>query len=270
MRVTEDVVAAAARRSREAGTARIWGSSYRAEPLPRKRSPRKWPRTVDVIATEGLITERYGVADLVGRRAHVHERNEIVRGFTEDVLARWPWLVDGAENEIDDPWSESVQFGAAHETRVGDLWMGGNTSRPQSFCAWILDGLTGASRSDVVGREEVRGEQTTRHACMASLGAADVLNLWSREEPAVFANVWIDGGGLIRRATWRALRGDVSRIGRTRPYHVWTVLELWDFGVLVEIPTGLPRVPEPEGEASVFQIARQLAAWRRESRRAQP
>src|SRR4051794_36342665 len=148
MRVSEDVVAIAARRTREAGTARVWGSSFNAEPIPRQRLRDAWLRTAHALGDAGMLTERYGVADLVARRAHVHERNAFVEALTADILARWPWLVEEDEADEDiDPWSEVVQLGSMRQSRIGERWMGGGPGTwAQGYCAWILDGLTAVRR----------------------------------------------------------------------------------------------------------------------------
>jgi hypothetical protein len=64
--------------------------------------------------------------------------------------------------------------------------------------------------------------------------------------PTLRGDVWIDGEGLVRRATWiQPLRGRRRlRPKQTNP-KLWRSTELWDFGLPVTIG-----VPEAESSAA--------------------
>jgi hypothetical protein len=267
--MTDDVVCTAARRTREAGSARMWYAGF-GEPVKRRRPSRKWSRTVDAFKAGPLWSEQYGVADFIGRRARTQARHPIFEPFIEDALARWPWLEVGLgePGSLGEGWLEEIQAGGTRYSPAQENWYRGTHGSAQSFTPWILDALTGVRTSQLLGRDVVRSVATTRYACRARLEDADVQGLGHRRTTSVFANAWIDDEGLIRRVTWTVLGRGRPRLERraTRSTR-WEVLELWDFGTPVEIPPPSPVVDAPETER--FQITGDLIHWRREWKRRQ-
>jgi hypothetical protein len=147
----------------------------------------------------------------------------------------------------DDPANashEEVYDGAAGYLKVGDGWtiFGGlvdpSGPRGPNDPLWPLDALFGA-RDDgiVVGAEDVRGEPATRYRTSVDLGLADerlpagvsVPSAPYRALSRLPVEVWLDSDGLARRI---AVTEDPTA---TPDRQVWAVVELWDFGLPVEI-----------------------------------
>jgi hypothetical protein len=115
---------------------------------------------------------------------------------------------------------------------------------------WMLDALAGADeRTSRLDEEFVRGFVTTRYALRADLKAAlaaaggpfELPPHGGVERPTIVGEVWVDADGLVRYIVWRQpLRSRKRLRGRSDPpIKMWHSLELWDFGIEVEI-----RVPE--------------------------
>jgi hypothetical protein len=187
--VPDDPVAAAARRTLAAGTARVWGGSYWVGAPVDERSATKWPRTAGAFQ-DGLQTERRGVVDLGARRAYVQHRVALLDAAVLDLLDRWPWLLGGDDDDEDeddelDSWSEQLEVGARVETSSYTPDPGWPARDPQSYSAWILDGLTGANGSRRLEEETVRDGSTVRYGFLADLRVADVTNLARPRSPRI-------------------------------------------------------------------------------------
>ena len=150
---------------------------------------------------------------------------------------------DESDGRVDAAYEE-VYDGAACYLRVGDSWtcFGGvvdpSGPRGPNDPLWPLDALFGARDDAVeVGAEDVRGEPATRYRLSVDLGLADARLPAGVSVPSgpyralsrLPAEVWLDSGGLARRvavATEPTASADAQ---------VWAVVELWDFGLPVEI-----------------------------------
>lgn len=146
------------------------------------------------------------------------------------------------------------QVPAAQAAQVGGTWMridatqftgdqgglGGN-SDPSAAVDW----LRGASGVTEVGQEDVRGDTTTRYevtldlqaAAQASGDPATQAALESLAATTTQADVWIDGEGRMRRMSYGL---DMNSAGQA--VNSSTTVELWDFGVPVEV------TPPPDNE----------------------
>jgi hypothetical protein len=257
--VPDDPVATAARRTLGAGTARLWLATFAVQVKPRKPPGGAWARFQR--AFEETMLEEVGVVDLAGRRAHVRMRFPWLEALAEGVENRWPWLIDDDADEAQgldhDPWIEVLQAGA----------MG---RHPQNYRPWILDGLTAARGSALLGNEVIRESPTARYGFRAVLNDADVANLGRRFSRVATGNAWVDDDGLIRRVVWTTAHPLRSRLPRGKA-DSWNVLELWDFGVSADVPCELPREDGPSPErASLISGLRVLAGQRRAWKRAHP
>jgi hypothetical protein len=181
-----------------------------------------------------------GVADLGARRARV----QAVAFVTERLTGAFATPGDDQPDDPGDAGHEEVYDGAAGYLKVGDSWtiFGGLVDpggpRSPNDPLWPLDALFGA-RDDgvVVGAEDVRGEPTTRYRLSVDLGLADarlpagvsVPDGPYRALSRLPAEVWLDSGGLARRIAVASNPSDSA------DRQVWAVVELWDFGLPVEI-----------------------------------
>jgi hypothetical protein len=101
-----------------------------------------------------------------------------------------------------------------------------------------LDALFGASDDAVeIGPEAVRGVPATRYRLTVDLGRADVALPAVVSVPSgpyrvlsrMPAEVWLDAAGLARRISAS------SEPAAAADKQVWSIVELWDFGVAVDI-----------------------------------
>jgi hypothetical protein len=212
----------AAARTVAAGSARLFAAWCSGTPVPEAGDRRS-----------------DGVADLRARRARVQAVL-----LTERYLGAFATPGDDGPADPADLSHEEIYDGAACYLRVGDSWtiFGGLVDpggpRGPNDPLWPLDALFGA-RDDgvVVGVEDVRGEPATRHRIVVDLGLADTRLPAGVSVPqgpyralsGLPAEVWLDSGGLARRI---AVAGDPTA---TPDRQIWAVVELWDFGLPVEI-----------------------------------
>jgi hypothetical protein len=234
-------VAAAAGQTVEAGTARILAAWSAGSPLP-----------------EAADRRCEGVADLAARRASVLQS----LFFTDGLMAKV------TEDSTGDPglreYVEHVEMiydGANAYNRVADRWTGFflvNPSGPRAVTdpLWPLDALFGASDDAVQIRSEpVRGVPVTRCRLTVDLARADAALLAGVSVPsgpyrslaALPAEVWLDAAGLARRISVCSEPTDVA------DKRVWSIVELWDFGVAVDI------TPPPPDEVLPPAAAYRLA-----------
>jgi hypothetical protein len=180
-----------------------------------------------------------GVADFRTRRARV-----LAVLLTERYIGALATPGDDQSVHAPDAFHEEIYDGAACYLRVGDGWtiFGGLVDpggpRGPNDPLWPLDALFGAPDDGVaVGAEEVRGEPATRYRLSVDLGLADAQLPAGVSVPSgpyralsgLPTEVWLDVDGLARRV---AVATDPTA---TPDRQVWAVVELWDFGLPVEI-----------------------------------
>jgi hypothetical protein len=215
-------VAAAPGRTLAAGTARVFSARGARSPVPGEAEQ-----------------SGEGVADLWARRARVTE-----------VLLPASWATLLPENGDDDPAltglsepRETIYDGANAYLNVAGQWTGfflGDPAGPRGLNdpLWPLDALFGA-RGDVVsaGPEEVRGVAADRYRLTVDLARADAAVPAGLSVPAgpyrgllrMPAEVWLDAAGLVRRVAISAEPPPGPAV------ELWSVTELWDFGLAVYI-----------------------------------
>lgn len=198
---------------------------------------------------EAWTSRSEGVADLAGRRARLRSTFAAEERFAQSEgeedrgelffiggSSTWGW---------DDRWTpfDGIESG---ERRRGDP-------------GWILEQLADGQLEDLraIGEEVVRSVACRRvGAAVTTSASPDTVH------HRIYAETWIGEDGLIRRVThtklrdWRGRprsplrRGDDG--GRS-----WQTLELWDFGIPVDIPT--PPAP-PASDESLAKVT--LDIWR--------
>ena len=229
--------AAAAERTVAAGTARILAAWCAGSPLP-----------------EAPDRRCEGVADLVARRARVLQSLVFTDGFTAKAI----------EDSHGDPsflerikHVEMIYDGANAYNRVADSWTGfflADPSGPRGVTdpLWPLDALFGASDDAVlIDSEAVRGVPVTRCRLTVDLARADaalpagvtVPSGPYRSLAALPVQVWLDSAGLARRISVCSEPTDAE------DKQVWSIVELWDFGVAVYITPPRPDQLLPPAEA---------------------
>lgn len=153
---------------------------------------------------------------------------------------------------------EMIYDGANAYLRHADGWTGISLTDPGGPLGpydplWPLDALFGASDNAVeIGPEAVRGVPATRYRLTVDLGRADAALPAGVSVPSgpyralsrMPAEVWLDTAGLARRISVS------SEPAAAADKQVWSIVELWDFGVAVDItPPGPDEVLTP-AEAS--------------------
>jgi len=233
--------AAAAARTVVAGTARLFAAWCTGSPLP-----------------EAVDRRCEGVADLAARRASVSQS----LFFTDGVTAT---LIEGGDG---DPGlrrrveqSEMIYDGANAFVRVADSWTGFSLVDPggprgPNDPLWPLDALFGAGDDAVeIGLEAVRGVPVTRYRLAVDLAQADAALRAGVSVPSgpyrwlsrLPAEVWLDAAGLARRISV------CSEPAAATDAQVWSIVELWDFGVAVDIT--LPGPDEVLAPSEAYRLA---------------
>jgi hypothetical protein len=233
-RPAADWAAAAAARTVAARTARLFAAWCTNSPLP-----------------EAADRRCEGVADLAARRARVFQSPFFTDGATAALTGTGddgPGLGDlGGQSEM-------IYDGANAYVRVAGSWTGFFLADPRGPRAvsdplWPLDALFGA-RDDAVeiGPDAVRGVPATRCRLTIDLARADAALPAGVSAPSgpyrslsrLAAEVWLDSAGLARRISVN------SEPAAATDAQVWSVVELWDFGVTVDItPPGPGEVLAP-------------------------
>jgi hypothetical protein len=229
--------AAAAERTVAAGTARLLAAWCSGSPLP-----------------EAPDRRCEGVADLASRRASVLQSLIFTEGFTDRFMAEShgdPGFLERIKHV------EMIYDGANAYNRVADRWTGFflvDPSGPRGVTdpLWPLDALFGANHDAVpIGSEPVRGVPATRCRLTVDLARADAalpagVSVPSgpyRSLAALPAEVWLDAAGLARRISVCSEPADAA------DKRVWSIVELWDFGVAVDITPPRPDEVLPPAEA---------------------
>jgi len=228
-------VAAAAARTVAAGTARLLAAWYPGSPLPEAPD-----RRCD------------GVADFATRRARVSQWlsfTDRTRTALMELGDGDPAIPESVEN------MEMIYDGANAYLRADDKWAGITLTDPAGPLApydplWPLDALFGASDDAVeIGPQAVRGVPATRYRLTVDLARADAALSAGVSVPSgsyralsrMPTEVWLDAAGLARRIS---VSTDPSAAADKQ---VWSIIELWDFGVAVDItPPGPDEILTPE------------------------
>jgi hypothetical protein len=270
-------IAAAARTTRAAGSARIHARVFTDPPRPPDRD---------------ISSARDGVTDLERRRTRVVQR-EIGRwwdALEERIVGRWPWLEDvGEDPEGDAPLTMGMAYigtkgffgtdeGGWRASDEGDVDAPGRHRADPVWIVEVLDQVDGAHKR---GSHEVEGDLCTRLAFGIDLrGHRERLGLMSRRavgDPLLAGDVWVDAAGRIRRATWttlpvrrpRAPWRDLAAVDAV----VWHTTELSDFGLEVDIepPTNLIDDSElPPFPVVLYEITGELWRMKRAYERRHP
>jgi hypothetical protein len=200
-----------------------------------------------------------GVADFAARRARVSQS----LFFTDRATATF--IEDHSD---DDPGprgipedTEMIFDGANAYLQVGGRWTGFFLADPggprgPNDPLWPLDALFGAN-GDVaeIGSETVRGVPATHYRLTVDLARADAALPAGVSVPAgpyrslraLPAEVWLDAAGLARRIS---VDSDPTAVADAQ---VWSIVELWDFGVAADItPPGPDEVLAP---AEAYHLA---------------
>jgi hypothetical protein len=223
-----DRVAAAPARTVAAGTARLFSAWGDGSPVPEAEDRRC-----------------EGVADFAARRARVSQTL-----VPERMAAKFSECKDddGAFVDLNSP-QEMIYDGANTFIHVAGQWTGfflGDPGGPRGANdpLWPLDALFGARDDAVeVGHETVRGVAVTRCRLTVDLARADAALLAGISVPGgtyrglsrMPAEVWLDAAGLARRV---AVNSDPTIIAADDV--IWAIVELWDFGVAVDITPPRP------------------------------
>jgi hypothetical protein len=236
-------VAAAAARTVAAGTARLLAAWCTGSPL-----------------AEAVDRRCEGVADLSARRARVSQS----LFFTDRATAALTGHGDdpGLREPVEQ--TEMIYDGANAYIRVAGSWTGFSLVDPggprgPNDPLWPLDALFGAS-DDVmeIGPQVVRGVPATRCRLTVDLARADASLPAGVSVPSgpyrslsrLPAEVWLDAAGLARRI---AVSSEPTAAADAQ---VWSIVELWNFGVAVDItPPGPDEVLAP---ADAYRTAEEV------------
>jgi hypothetical protein len=150
-----------------------------------------------------------------------------------------------------------IYDGANAYLHVADVWTGfflGDREGPRivNDPLWPLDALFGARDAIEIGSAAVRGIATARYRAMIDLARADAALPAGITVPAVPfraisqipAEVWLDSAGRSRRI---AVMTEPAASAEQLP--VWSIVELWDFGVAAEITVTQPEEVLPPRQA---------------------
>ena len=234
-------VAAAAARTVAAGTARLVAAWSTGSSLP-----------------EVADRRCEGVADLAARLARVRQSLFFTDGATAALMR-----AGGDDRGLGDyvEHSEMIYDGAVAYVRVAGNWTRFGQAEPGGPRAltdplWPLDALFGAD-DDVaeIGQHTVRGVPATRYRLAVDLARADAAlpagvsvpsgpYRWLSRLPA---EVWLDADGLACRIS---VNSDPAAASDSQ---VWSVVELWDWGVAAEITP--PRPGEVLAPAEAYRQA---------------
>jgi hypothetical protein len=233
---TADEVAVAAAQTVAAGTARLFAAWSKGSPVPDEADRRC-----------------EGVADLARRRARVWQVPLGTVGLAAEFIEQHS-AGDHDASELGVP-QEMIYDGANAYLHVGEKWTGfflTDSAGPRGVNdpLWPLDALFGARDAVELGTEPVRGVTATRYRVTIDLGQADAAMLAGITVPAgpyralsdIPAEVWLDPAGLARRI---AVLADAVAAGDP----IWSVVELWDFGVAADIVLPGDIVPPREAYA---------------------
>ena len=234
-----DRIAVAAARTVAAGTARLFAAWSQGSPVPDQADRRC-----------------EGIADFAARRARVWQvplfTDGVAAGFIEQHQA-----ADGDDLALLGEPQEMVYDGANAYIHVADNWTGfflGQRDGPRTVNdpLWPLDALFGAREPVEIGAEEVRGVGVTRYRVTLDLARADAALPAGVTVPSgpyralsqIPGEVWLDSAGQSRRiAVVTELAAGDSQVP------IWSIVELWDFGVSADIVPPRPADLVPPRQA---------------------
>ena len=238
-----DQVAAAAARTVAAGSARLLAAWSQGSPVA-GRADRRCE----------------GIADFAARRARVWQVPLFTDGIAADFIEQHQ-ATDGDDlSPLAEP-QEMVYDGANAYVHVADNWTGfflGDRDGPRSVNdpLWPLDALSGARDAVEIGAGEVRGVAAVRYRVTVDLAQADAALPAGVTVPGgpyralsqIPAEVWLDSAGRARR-----IAVVTERPAGDDQVPVWSIVELWDFGVPAGIvppdPADLVSPRQAYGEA---------------------
>jgi hypothetical protein len=189
-----------------------------------------------------------GIADFAARRARVGQAVVFTAGVTAEFIAKHQDddCYDDL-HELAEP-QEAIYDGANTYLRVGDNWTGfflRDTGGPRGVNdpLWPLDALFGVRDAVEIGAESVRGVSVTHYRLTIDLARVDaalsagvtVPDGPYRRLSQIPAEVWLDADGVARRI---AVMTDPTAGEGGTP--MWSIVELWDFGVLADITPPAP------------------------------
>jgi hypothetical protein len=212
-----------------------------------------------------------GVADLAARLTVRESRSAKVDEFAERVAARFPWLDE--DTGVEGPYLTYEQGRTVIHGARGHWIRQDGDARSWRDPMLVLDLLAGYPLDD--GRREA-DERVRDSLCVRYGGRLDARRFEEARGAApsetpdrtVQVKAWVDGHDRIARASWLFARTGRPR-SPFRPTHApaWRTVELWDFGLDVDIqmpdvPPQPPRDDEdaPSAVAVAGEIARDL--WR--------
>jgi hypothetical protein len=237
-----DWVAGAAARTVAAGSARLSAAWGDGSPVPGPQDVRG-----------------SGVADLAARRARL---SQVLMPARVTGKFAGPDKEDAILGTLADP-RETLYDGANTYIQVSGRWTGffrTDPAGPRSINdpLWPLDAMAGASGDAVpVGPDTVQGAPVTHYRLTVDLARADAAIPAGVSVPTgplralsrLPAEVWLDAAGLIRRAA--VISDPAAGDGAV----TWAIVDLWDFGLTVDItPLRTEEIVAP-GDASWVQSA---------------
>jgi hypothetical protein len=223
-------IAAAAGRTVAAGSARLFAAWSQGSPVPE------------------LADRRCeGIADFAARRARVWQVPLGTAGLAAEFFERHQSADSEDLTQLGEP-QEMVYDGANAYIHVADSWTGfflvdRDGPRSVNDPLWPLDALFGAREAVDLGAEEVRGVPVMHYRVVIDLARADAALPAGVTVPAgpyralsqMPAEVWLDSAGRSSR-----IAVSTERSAGDDEVPIWSVVELWDFGVQADI---LPPAP---------------------------
>jgi hypothetical protein len=208
-----------------------------------------------------LIMAEEGDTDFLARRTRTTQSaGTALDEMVDAIEARWPWLHE--DEDPDAPPSVAIYAGTASSFQAGDLATTISAGDPHSPMrhhddpVWILEALSHAHVTSDGSAFEIDLERRT--------GPLQLPPHHASAPPRLIGEFAVDDAGRLSRVTWR------QKTFRRRPR--WPgeppkgagtqTLELWDFGLAVEIEA--PDVPRRLPGAALVDI---LQAWRHLRRR---
>lgn len=237
-------------------------------------------RRVRLNAAGEAWTNDEGVTDFAARRTRVQVTHgamlkERVDQLGEQIDERWPWLLGDAD--ADDAPYVAVYAGTEAVHGTGGNWSqlaAGDRDADQrrhSDPVWLLEALC---RAHVVSTATAEPGRYTFELNLTRLhGRLELPPHRGSTPPRLGGDAWLDEAGRLTRLAWRNLtyvrrprqEGEPAKAPGSQR------LELWDFGVPVEI--ALPELPRRRPGAGLvewMQIGRELRRRRREYRESTP
>jgi hypothetical protein len=202
-----------------------------------------------------------GVVEFRHRRVHMDWRMMTMR-MVEQSRERDTALMQRLKSAFGEPREIAFDGGRRYVRLDDGRWWSNSDeeSGPRSpgDPTWSLDAVLGVTEAtSAIGTETVRGVRTRRVRCTVDLRKADLVAEpagvrlpdrarrrwpWRRRrqgwETRLPAEVWVDGGGLVRRLSI----APVPHLAKGESGELWSSVEFWDFNVACQI-----EVPATDG-----------------------